>query len=272
MTLRGMLLCLIFLLAAPFSAFALETSHVIDEINVLSESEINNLQQAIDQVSADHGLDLVFVITDNVQGKASRDFADDYYDDNGYGIGEEASGFLMLVNMADREVWISTAGNAIDIFTDQRLDSINDAVVEHLAEGRFFQAGQTFVDMTDQYARAGVPAGQFREEAEPQSYFGKVLRMMTYWPIYVFGLMVSGISTFALSTTHKEKTAPGTGVYIPLNSFVLTDSKDQFLRESVNRVKIANTSSTGSFSSGSGKSSVHRSSSGRSHGGRGKKF
>ena len=75
----------------------------------------------IDEAVMQYDMDIVIVITDDVKGKSSMDFADDFYDDNGYGIGFDSSGLLFLVNMEDREVWISTAGTAIKVFTDARI-------------------------------------------------------------------------------------------------------------------------------------------------------
>ncbi|SMP43085.1 TPM domain-containing protein [Anoxynatronum buryatiense] len=266
---------LLWLLIGSSWAAALASSHVVDEYDVLSQGEIDGLQQQIDSLAADHGLDVVIVITDQVAGKSSRDFADDYYDYNGYGIGPEASGLLMLVNMAEREVWISTTGEAIDIFTDQRIDAITDAVVEHLADGVFFAAAQTFLNQVDVYARQGVPAGQYREPETPQqpvSFGRKLLQMALYWPIFVAALIVSAVSTIAISAGHREMPKTSASAYQPPSGFTITSVQDRFLRETTNRVKIAPSNSGGGSSGGAGRSTTHRSSSGRTHGGGGKKF
>ncbi|MEN1758908.1 TPM domain-containing protein [Anoxynatronum sibiricum] len=265
---------LLWLLIGSSWAAGLASSHVVDEYDVLSQSDIDALQQQIDSLAADHGLDVVIVITDQVAGKSSRDFADDYYDNNGYGIGPEASGLLMLVNMAEREVWISTTGEAIDIFTDQRIDTINDSVVEHLADGAFHAAAQTFLNQVDVYARQGVPAGQYREPEtppEPVSFWGKLLQMALYWPIFVAALIVSAVSTIAISAGHRVMPKTSASAYQPPSGFTITSVQDRFLRETTNRVKIASSSSSGGSSTG-GRSTTHSSSSGRTHGGGGKKF
>jgi len=89
----------------------------ISQALVFAESS-KNVKDYLNYLTAEEKLDVVIVITDNTQGKSSRDFADDFYDYNGYGIGTRKSGLLMLVNMQNREIWISTCGDAIDIFTD----------------------------------------------------------------------------------------------------------------------------------------------------------
>lgn len=272
---RLLALTLLWLLIGTAWVAALSSSHVVDEYDALTQGEIDGLQQQIDSLTADHGLDVVIVITDQVAGKSSRDFADDFYDNNGYGVGPDASGLLMLVNMAEREVWISTTGEAIDIFTDQRIDAITDAVVDDLAEGDFHGAAGTFLYQVDVYARQGIPAGQYREPEVPQepvSFGRKLLQMALYWPIFLAALIVSAVSTIAISAGHKEMPKTSASAYQPPSGFTITSVQDRFLRETTNRVKVAPSNSGGGSSGGAGRSTTHRSSSGRTHGGGGKKF
>ena len=105
-------------LSLSFNVEAYSSDNVIDTLNYLTQEEVNSLQSTIEEIQDSKNLDLVVVITDNVEGKTSRDYADDYYDYNGYGLDSSYSGALLLVNMYDRETWISTTGRAIDILTD----------------------------------------------------------------------------------------------------------------------------------------------------------
>lgn len=258
------------------TASGLSTSHVIDQMDLLTLGEVQQLQQEMDRIRAGYGLDVVLVITDQLEGKTSRDFADDFYDFKGYGVGPEASGLLMLVNMRDREVWISTTGHAMDVFTDHRLDQIIDQVRAQLEEGAFFAAGQVFLSKVESFAQQGVPEGQYRAPEEPPTFLQKTVRMMLYWPIYVAGLIISGVTTFAASSGHRAGSKTSASFYQPVGSFALLDKKDQFLRQTTRRVLIPKNNNSGggglSGGGGIGRSSTHTGSSGRSHGGRGGKF
>ena len=107
------------MIIGPAYAVSGELSNVKDYLDYLTDDEESELQEAIDSVRTGYNLDVVIVITDDTEGKSSKDFADDYYDYNGHGVGSDSSGLLMLINMAEREVWISTTGKAIDIFRQQ---------------------------------------------------------------------------------------------------------------------------------------------------------
>ena len=41
-------------------------------------------------------MDAVIVTSNNLNGKSQQDYADDYFDYNGYGVGKEKSGLLSL--------------------------------------------------------------------------------------------------------------------------------------------------------------------------------
>ena len=52
-------------------------------------------------------MDLVVVTANTLGGKSPMEYADDYYDYNGY----TDDGALLLVSMEDRDWWISTKGS-----------------------------------------------------------------------------------------------------------------------------------------------------------------
>lgn len=254
--------------------------NVYDALDKLTANEVAELQASITNVSKEYNLDVAVVITDQTQGKSSRDFADDFYDNQGYGVGPDHSGLLLLINMDQREVWISTAGKAIDIFTDDRISNMVNDVTAPLSNGNFDEACKTFVDDVGSIAKMGVPAGQNRvgsetdeavsedqDETDTQpvagsSYFGRMFGMMKSVWVYVIALIVALIATFLVSRSSKGKVTINNLTYEENDSFVLSDDHEEFIRESTTRTKITKESS----------SSTHTSSSGKTHGGGGGKF
>lgn len=251
---------------AGIGVYAENPANVIDNLDYLSTSEIANLQADIDNIKNGYGLDVVIVITDNTEGKSSRDFADDFFDYNGYGIGSDYSGLLMLINMQNREVWISTTGKAIDIFTDSRISKMVDNVISPLSDAKYYNACRTFIRDVQNYANAGVPHGQYRVPTD-MTYADKVSRMVKSFPVYIIALVVSIGATLILSFSSKGKVTINHKTYEEDGSFELSERRDDYIRESTVRTKIADSSS-----GGGGRSSTHRGSSGRSHGGGGGRF
>lgn len=274
-------LMLVFVLVsilASTGVLASNPNNVVDMLDYLTESEENALQSRIDTIKENFNLDTVIVITDNTEGKSSMEFADDYYDYNGYGLDSEYSGLLMLINMDIREVWISTTGKAIDIYTDSRIYNMVNNVTGYLSNANYNAACNKFLDDVSKYAKSGVPEGQYRVEGDPYStldsrqlsnlsYFGKVSLLMSSWPVYIIALIIAIIATVIVSHSSKGKVTISSRTYEESGSFVLTEDTNQYIRETTTRTKIERSSGGG----GSG-SSTHRGSSGRSHGGGGGRF
>ena len=273
-----MLVFVLVSILASTGVLASNLNNVVDNLDYLSESEENELQSRIDTIKENYTLDTVIVITDNTDGKSSMEFADDYYDYNGYGLDSEYSGLLMLINMQDREVFISTVGKAIDIYSDSRISNMVDNVTGFLSNANYNDACNKFLDDVIRYVNYGVPEGQYRVEGDPYStldsrrhsnlsYFGKASLLMRSWPVYIIALIIAIITTAIVSFSSKGKVTIHSRTYEESGSFVLTENTDLFIRESTTRIKIERNSG-----GGGGGSSTHRSSSGRSHGGGGGRF
>src|SRR5690606_28239367 len=92
----------------------------------------------------------------------------DYFDYNGYGVGSERDGILLLMDFDNREVYISTYGRGIRYLTDQRIGWIIDAVYEGgMASGNYIGAARVFLTETSDYLAQGIPADQYNEDAGP---------------------------------------------------------------------------------------------------------
>ena len=265
-------------------AQAASSENVIDQLAYLSTDDSNQIQLAIDDAVTTYNLDIVIVITDYTEGKSSRDFADDYYDYNGFGIGPDASGLLMLINMDEHELWISTTGDAVAVYTDDRITNILDVVAPYLSDGNYYQASMAFVRQVELYAAMGPPKGNEPGGVDPNypggadpnypnepvpapTYWEKVLRNMASPLVYLIGIVLAVVGVLIASAGNKGKVTISNRTYEEGGSFQLVDQRDDFINQTVTRVRIPKNDT----SSGGG-SSVHRGSSGRSHGGGGRKF
>lgn len=266
---KGLVLLLVFISLGLSNVYALESENVIDGLEYLSESDLNDLQQRIDEIKEMRQLEAVIVMTQNTEGKSSMVYADDYFDYNNYGVGDDHSGLLLLVNMDARELWISTTGHAIDIFTDRRIADMIDEISPYLSDENYDGACQTFLDLIDNYAIQGVPSGQYRVEAEPYiatTYGDRLLTMMTNGIVYIAALVIAIVATVGLTLSRKGKVTINNLTYEEKGSFILTNQQDDFIREAVIKTKIETSSGGGNGSS------THSGSSGSSHGGGGGKF
>ncbi|HAL74410.1 MAG TPA: hypothetical protein DCM45_04860 [Clostridiales bacterium] len=141
-----LLIVLTVLLLAASTVHA-EKDFVVDQADLFSEADEVILQAQAASLGAKYAMDVVIVTTNNAEGKSAMAYADDYFDYNGYGIGENHDGLLMLIDMDNRQVWISTSGKAIDIFTDARIEGILDDIFagDKMANGDYYGAARAFL-------------------------------------------------------------------------------------------------------------------------------
>lgn len=225
---------------------------LVDNAGLLSESEYSRILLSLDQISDKHQFELVIVTEESIGGSTARDYADDYFDYNNYGYGEERDGVLLLINMQDREWYISTSGLGIKALTDSRIEKIGDHIASYLGEGECEEAFQAFVDDCDRYVTL-AKGGRL-----PFPWGRNILIALAVG-------LVAGISVVAV-LRGQLKSVSGKGVaadYIVNKSMKVDESRDIFLYANVTkRAKPKDNSA----------SSTHKSSSGRSHGGGGGHF
>ena len=129
------------LLAASFllCAYSEEDPKVFDDAGLFDETEEALLQQEIVKTAGKLSLDVVVVTSDDVRGKSSGRYADDYYDDHGFGYEKESgSGILLLIDMDNRMVEVSTSGLAMEMYTDLDVDNMLDYVImPHMRDGDY---------------------------------------------------------------------------------------------------------------------------------------
>ena len=218
-----------------------------------------------------------------------QDYADDYYDYNGYGYGDSDSGILLLIDMYDREWAYTTFGYGIDVFTDERQSEMTNAYISYLSEGDYNTAFNIYADECDRILTAGrageldIPEYEYYDEKTGQTYYGSyeevhedprdlglgyyIERMIMTSAVVggVVALIVLVVLWAGMDTVKKHDAA---NIYIKENSLKITRKKDVFLYKNVTKTRRESSSSSGgSHGGGGGHSTVHHSSSGRSHGG-----
>ena len=251
-------LMLILCLVAGLSLTAYASSnHLVDDAGLLTDTEAANLEAKLSQISDRHNVDIVIVAVDSTDGKSPMDFADDYYDYNGY----REDGILLLVSMDDSDWWVSTTGYGITAITDAGLDYMSDRFVPYLSDGEFAQAFEKFADLCDEFITQAKTGDPYDSHNLPKEPFSLVTNLLIALGIgLVAAWIVTGSMKAKLKTVRQQTKADD---YIASGSLQLTHSRDLFLYTHLDRREKPKSDSG---------SSTHTSSSGTTHGGGGGKF
>lgn len=243
-----------------------ENNYVVDDANLLTDEEKNEIHAEILQIRDTYQCDVVVVTTNDSEGKTATEYADDFFDYNGYGISDDRDGILLSINMDIRNYAISTSGQAILWFSDSELEQMSDDFVPYLSAGQYSKAIMDWLSSVDYELRTDDGSGYAYEETNPW------VNALTLFPSFLFmGLICATIAIVIMVMMSKTAVKPIlANSYIDQDSVKIKQKEDQFLRSNTTKIKIES-SSGGSYHSGGG-SRTHRSSSGRSHGGRSGRF
>lgn len=242
---------------------------VVDAADLLTDSEEEELCVHLDEISERQQFDVAVVTVGGLEGKSAEAYADDFYDDNGYGYGPSRDGALLLVSMEERDWHVTTTGYGITAITDAGLEYLSDRFVPALSRGEYARAFTEFADLCDAFveqARTGGAdeTGAYDVGNLPKEPFS-VGRNLLY--SLIFGLIVGGCGVTALIAQLRSVRQKGAAEdYIRDGSMRLRRSHERYLFSNVTKTPRPKETS------GSGGSTTHVSSSGTSHGGGGGKF
>ena len=254
------------LLICTFSITALaagDSPRVVDDADLLSSSEEKELTEKLDKISEKHQVDVVVVTVDDIGSSSVRDYADDYYDYNGYGYGSEYDGVLLLINMSGRDWYISTCGYGIKAFTDYGIDYIGNQITPELGDGKYAKAFDEFADLADTFIQSAKDGKPIRSKKDlPKGPFPWLKAICGSLLLALLIAIIRILCLFGeLKSVRKQERAD---YYSKEGSMHVTDRREFFLYRKVDRTKKPESSGSGS--------STHVSSSGRTHGGGGGKF
>lgn len=247
-------------------------TRVEDDALLLSDEEKAALRQKLDRISEETGVDVIVHTNYSLGGKTPRDYADDYFDYNGYGLGPNYDGIIFVLSMEYRDWRISTHGFGVQAFTDRGQQIIVDQMLPYLSDGEYYEAFDKFADLSEEYILQAKSGEAYDVNNMPTNKLS-LTNILTFLGVgSVAGAIAGGTYTQILSSTHKTLSRQRFAGGYKSGDINFNNKVDRFITRNVTRTRIPKTNRNSSGGGGFGGSSTHRSSSGRSHGGSGGKF
>ena len=260
---------------------------VFDMAGLLSDEEKDKVEESIASSRKKTGMDVVAVTAFHDGKRSAMEYADDFYDQNGYGTGSKKSGVLVLLYMdapgqRGGESWISTSGNMIRILTDSRIEAIQDDMAEYLRYMDYSGAFMRFAEDIEYYVDQGIQRGQYNYDTETGEI--SVYKSIRWYeaafalivPAMIAGSVCLGVKgRYSMKQSQRDR-SNALMAYRADTRFMFSNCNDLLLNKFVTSVPIPrNTGGSGGSGGGhssSGRSSTHTSSGGHSHGGGGRRF
>ena len=255
---------------------------VYDMADLFTDEEEKQLSEQAQALSDTMKMEAVIVTTEE-NADSAQIFADGFYMEGGFGTGSDHSGILFLIDMDNRELYISTNGKMIRYMTDSRIDDVLDDVYNYAAEADYYGAAAAFLTDTGKCYANGIPGDQYNYDTET----GKISRyhhLDWYEILIAIGVaaacggtaVASVLRSYSLHGEDKRMAANFKLSYRRDSRFTMGNALADALLTSYITQQVIRTQNNrpgpggGSFSGG-GRSSTH-SYGGSSRGGGGRKF
>ena len=248
---------------------------VVDLAGVIDSNTLAELNRMADEVSELYACDVAAVIVKSLGGKSVVEYADDFYDYNGYGYGQNKDGILLLLSLEERDFDFTGEGYGAVAFTDYgRENYLSPRFKEYLRGSRGGVddwAGAIRCYITDcgtllEQARNGHPYDYYGSNTvvEHEKKTVKDAAPAAALISAIIGFFSGGIPAGAMKRKLKsvEKNY-GAANYVR-GGLQMRRSDDRFLYANVHKTPIPRQEHRSSGGGGGG-STMHFSSSGHSH-------
>ena len=239
------------------------TPRVVDNAGVFSSAEYERLSKQLASMRQELGMDFVVLTDTTYHGIGYIKYATDFYDMNGYGLGDDYSGviFFLCFEPGDRGFEAYGTGKAEKYMTEKNVDKMSDKVYDYFVNGNYAQGVEKYFSQV----RTLIKKGRL-----PLS--GAQIATLIIIPSFI-GLIGGGISLASAKGSMRTVTkATSAAEYLNPISFRVNNSDDRLLNTDVSKTYIDTSSSSGSRSGGSSYHSGYHSSGGHSFSGGGRRF
>lgn len=248
-------LLFLFLFTSVYATFS--NPSIVDEAGYLMQYELDELSENLNNIREKHDFEVAIYTESDMTSATAEASADDIYDYQGYGAGENDDGIMLYICSDTREYHFTTHGKGLEYFNSNGLVYLESKVVPHLSDGNYYEAFEAYIATADELLEMAEAGSPFNKKQHSVKYVIFVILAALLIPLIVAFIKMNGKLKKMKTAVENDYAAN----YMKPGSMNITKSRDIFLYSRVTRTEKAKSSS-----------GTHTSSSGRTHGGRGGSF
>lgn len=242
--------------------------NVYDDAKLFTSEDVQKFEKQIKDIKEQYKSEIVIVTTNSTNGKSPEAFADNFYEQGGFGVGDTHDGMLFLIDMGNRNYHVSTTGNTIAVISNKRMQRLKENIEEDLRNNDNLGAVNTFFETATSYLKEGTPKGYVYNKQT-----GKVDKQKYLSPVKIIIALVSGIAAsiafyFSVHSKYKLKRSSYSYPYSSMSTVDITQADAVKIADFVTTRHIPKPSNNDN----GGGSSTHMGGGGTSHGGGGGSF
>lgn len=148
-----------------------DMEYAVDSAEVLTTDELETLKYKLAQISDENNIDVGIVTVEYLDGKTAQEFANDLFEQNKFGKGENRDGILLLVATEDREWAMSTHGSAKEAFNQDGLDYLSGEFLPYLSDDDYYSAFENFLKNAQELGAMYVAGNPYRVEYDEEGNY-----------------------------------------------------------------------------------------------------
>lgn len=133
------------------------TKKIYDYAELITEEQESEIQKQISNFIENNNLDLVIVTIDNNEEDSTiddlKEYAKKFYNTNGFGVGENEDGIIVLVDKMAKFNDIETFGKAKEIYDSQKIKSIHNSISTFIDEENYYQMIKVYITKLTNYLK-----------------------------------------------------------------------------------------------------------------------
>ncbi|HLR34579.1 MAG TPA: TPM domain-containing protein [Tissierellales bacterium] len=214
---------------------------IYDFANLLTEEEIEELENLSNKYSTKRETDFIILTTNDTNDKDVVKYMQDFYDEKALGYDKpHGNTAILTIDMENREVYLSGFYLAKEYLDDSRLDLIREKITPSLSDGDYYKAFKYFIKTSYKYM--GI-----RPKVNPNNI------LFNLWFQIITSLTLAGIVVGTMAYNSGGKITTSDGTYRNLDTSKVLARRDNYIRTSVTkRRKPSKNTSSGSSGGGGG--------------------
>ena len=140
--------------------FDADAPRVVDDADLFTDEETAVMENRLALLRESLGKDIVIFTDTSAHGLTHDIYAADFYDYNGYGIGEEHEGVCLMICMDpdDRGWWCCCTGpETRELYTETIANQIDDLLYEYMIEGEYYTGVSDWIENFRRLYTTGSP-------------------------------------------------------------------------------------------------------------------
>ena len=163
---------------------------IVDDAGYLMQSELSFLSKELDKVREKYGFEVAIYTESDMTSSTAEESADDIYDYNGYGAGENDDGILLYICSDTREYHFTTHGEGLKYFNSNGLKYLESKVVPYLSEDDYYEAFEIFIETTDELLQMAKDGKPYNEKQYSTKYLIGVIIAALLIPLLVAWILM----------------------------------------------------------------------------------